>query len=104
MEQEDIFSVLPGFAGGRWIRDTKGPDYFAQLGAIGGRVTRDRYGLDHLRKLASCGGRAKCHKLYTVPTTIQAWDGVTYRRVPYWPHQPRRRHRKRPLFIRIELD
>jgi hypothetical protein len=56
-----------------------------------------------MRQLASKGGKAKRDKLYTQPQTIQAWDGLTYRRVPWWPHQPGRRRRRRPVLVRIEL-
>jgi len=103
MEQQDVFSILPGVAGGRALRDSQGSNYFAQIGARGGCATRERYGLPHMRDLASRGGRAKRRKLYSVPATISAWDGVTYRRVPYWPHQVRGRRRQRPIFVRIEL-
>jgi len=102
MEQQDVFSALPGVAGGRQLLASRGPEYFAQIGARGGQATRDRHGLAHLRELARRGGRAKRHKLYTLPATIEAWDGITYRRVPYWPHQPGRRRRQRPVFVRIE--
>jgi hypothetical protein len=102
MEQQDLSIALPGVAGGRATRDRYGLAHLRELASRGGRATRDRYGLAHLRELASRGGRAKRYKLYSHPATIRAWDGVIYRRVPYWPHQARQKRRRRPIFVRIE--
>jgi hypothetical protein len=99
-DQLDLFRLLPGTAGGRALRDQYGLGYLNAIGATGGQTTRDRYGLAYMRQLASAGGKAKRTRLYSVPQTITGWDGVRHRRIPYWP---RRRQRKRPLLVRIEL-
>lgn len=100
MEQHDLYSLLPGVAGGRALVAQRGRRHLVEMGTTGGRTTALRYGREYMRELAARGGRAKRHKQYTMPATITAWDGVTYRRVPYWPA---RRRRKRPVFVRIEL-
>lgn len=101
--QHDLYELLPGVAGGRQLLRDRGVGYFAEIGRRGGRTTRQRYGLSYLQELASRGGRSKRWRQYSTPATIRAWDGVTYRRVPYWPHQVRGRRRQRPVFVRIEL-
>ena len=104
MQQQDFFVLLPGVAGGRGVRDRYGVEYLRQLAQRGGQSTRDRYGAAHLRQLAQRGGYAKAHRLYAEARSIRAWDGYRYRVIPYWPHQRRRQRRKRPVFVRVELD
>lgn len=104
MQQSKLTDLLPGSAGGRRLVDLRGRDHFVQLGASGGRSTARRYGVAYMRQLGASGGRAKRRRQYTTPATIRSWDGVIYRRIPYWPHQVRRRRRRRPEFIRVELD
>src|SRR6185436_5237987 len=102
-DQLDLFGLLPGAPGGRALRDQYGLGHLNAIGATGGQTTRDRYGLAYMRQLASAGGKAKRTRLYTLPQTITSWDGVRQCRIPYWPRQPHRRRRKRPLLVRIEL-
>lgn len=104
MHQQDFYILLPGVAGGRSVRDRRGVEYLRELARRGGQATRDRYGRAHLAELAKRGGFAKAGRLYAEARTIRAWDGYRYRVVPWWPHQRRRQRRKRPVYVRIELD
>lgn len=103
MEQLDLWSLLPGASGGRALRDQRGTDYLLTIASGGGAETVRRYGIEHMRRLASAGGQAKRDKRYTQPRTVETWYGTIEREIPYWPHQPRRRRRKRPVIVRIEL-
>lgn len=100
--QGDLFALFPGAQGGRSLAALRGREYFRTLGSRGGCTTATRYGQAHMRQLASAGGREKRRRLYTHPATIVAWDGVTYRRIPYWPARSSRR-RRRPVFVRVEV-
>jgi hypothetical protein len=104
MNQRDFYELLPGVPGGRKLRDQRGVEYLRQLGQRGGMSTRDRYGAAHLRQLGQRGGYARAGRLYAQARTIRAWDGFRYRVIPWWPHQRRRQRRKRPVFVRVELD
>lgn len=104
MQQLDLWGLLPGAPGGRALRDQRGIAHLNTIASNGGAETVRRYGLEHMRRLASAGGKAKRHKLYSQPRTIETWYGTIEREIPYWPHQPRRRRRKRPVFVRIELE
>jgi hypothetical protein len=102
-EQRDFFELLPGVAGGRALRRLKGDDYFAKLGEKGGAATRDRHGIDHLRKIAQDGAKEARKKKHMTPRTVKQWHGGTERIVPYWPANSTKR-RKRPIYVRIELE
>jgi hypothetical protein len=102
-EQLDFFELLPGVAGGRALRRLKGDDYFAKLGEKGGAATRDRHGEAHLRKIAQEGAQKARKKKYSTPRTVKQWHGGIERIVPYWPPKSTKR-RKRPIYVRIELE
>jgi hypothetical protein len=103
IEQRELWELLPGTAGGQALKRQKSPDYFAQLGARGGATTRDRYSVDYLKDLAHRGGEATRKRYHTIPQTIHPWYGGVERRIPYWPPKVTKR-RKRPLYIRVELE
>ena len=103
MKQLDLWGLLPGAPGGRALRDQRGTGYLTTIGSDGGAETVRRYGIEHMRRLASAGGRAKRDKRHTQPRTIETWYGTIEREIHYWPHQARRRRRKRPVIVRIEL-
>lgn len=101
MKQSKLTDLLPGSAGGRRCVELHGASRMVQLGSAGGRSTVERFGREYMRQLGSAGGRAKRRKEYTIPRTIRAWDGYRYRRIPYWPAGRRRR---RPVWVRVELE
>jgi len=103
VEQTELQELLPGAAGGRALRRLRGRDYFAELGRRGGTRTRDRYGTEYLKELAGRGGKALRRLYHYEPRTIHPWYGGTERVVPYWPPKSTKR-RKRPIYIRIELE
>lgn len=106
LEQRDLWGLLPGAAGGRALRDRRGAGYFGALGSVGGGMTLARYGREHMRELARRGAVSRRQQRDTQPRTVQyseAGQVVIERVVPWWPHQPRRRHRKAPVLVRIEL-
>jgi hypothetical protein len=106
LEQRDLWGLLPGAAGGRALRDRRGAGYFGVLGTIGGRATVARYGVEHMRELARRSVASRRRRRNTLPRTVQYVEigqVVTERVIPWWPHQPRRRHRKSPILVRIEL-
>lgn len=104
MQQNDIWVALPGVKGGRAVRDKHGEDYLQSIARKGGETTVKRYGTAYMRALGRKGGIAKRNRIYTLPKTIKAWDGVVYRRVPWYPHHKSRQRRKRPVLVRIEFD
>jgi general stress protein YciG len=104
MYQPDIWILLPGVAGGRAVRDMYGQSYLLTIASRGGQATVKRYGNEHMRAIGKRGGEARRKRLYTQPKTIKVWDGSVQRRIPYWPHHKRRQRRKRPVFVRIELE
>lgn len=104
--QRDLWGLLPGAAGGRALRDLRGAPYFGDLAAAGGRATVARYGRAHMRELARRAAASRRERRDTLPRTVQHTEVglvVTERIVPYWPHQPRRRRRKAPVLVRIEV-
>jgi hypothetical protein len=103
VEQKDLWELMPGIAGGQELKRQKGSDYFTELGQRGGTTTRDRYGIEYLRELAQRGGEANRRRYHSQPQTIHPWYGGAERRIPYWPPGMTKR-RKRPLYIRIEID
>ena len=103
VEQKGLWELSPGVAGGRELVRLKGRDYFVELGERGGTTTRDRYGTDYLRELAQRGGEANRKRYHSQPRTVHPWYGGIERRIPYWPPQATER-RKRPLYIRIEIE
>ncbi len=104
--QLSIFQLLPGSAGGRALRDLKGTDYFADLAkrAAAKRTQEER------RALAKKAAQERKRRLFTLPRTKVTYGflapfRLTERIVPWFPHQKeRQRNRKRPIFVRIELD
>lgn len=103
--QADLFGLLPGAAGGRRLLETRGPEYFRELGRRGGRQTVKRYGKKYMRRLAAAGGAANRRRLYTTPRTVTPWYGGRERRIPYWPPKTAMyRRRTRPIFVAITLE
>lgn len=103
--QHVLYDLLPGSAGGRAIRDSRGASYFPSLGASGGLQTVKRYGTAYMRQLGR-RGTLEARRRRNLPRTIHYLDGddlVESRLVPWWPHQPRRRRRKRPVLVEIEV-
>jgi hypothetical protein len=100
--QEDFFHLLPGFAGGRALRDVRGAAHFRHLAWLSaGRPEHER------KQAARNASITRLRRLYTVPRTVQFLELdelVTERIVPWWPHQKNRQRRKRPVFVRIELE
>lgn len=101
--QHQLSELAPGSPGGRALRERRGVGYFAEIGSRGGRRTVSTYGLLHMRSLAAAGGREKRRRLYSWPRTVRPWYGGLERRVPYGPPKSTKR-RKRPVFVRIELE
>jgi hypothetical protein len=100
--QLDFFDFLPGFAGGRALYHQRGAEHFRQLAWASARRP------EHERKQAARNGvLTRLRRLYTVPRTVQFVELdelVTERIVPWWPHQKNRQRRKRPVYVRIELE
>src|SRR6476646_8279857 len=103
IEQRELRDQLQGVAGGKALRRLKGREYFVELGRRGGKATRDRYGVGYLKELAKRGGDALRRLYHHEPRTIRPWYGGKERVIPYWPPNATRR-RKRPIYIRIELE
>jgi hypothetical protein len=75
-------------------------------GVARGRATVARYGHEHMRELARRGAARRHQRRDFQPRTIQYTEAgfvITEPVVPWWPHQPSRRHRKAPVLVRIEL-
>ena len=101
--QLDFFGLLPGAAGGRALRAIKGADYFAELARAAAQHRTDEQRQEISRKSMS----ERRRRLYHIPRTVQYLEldeRVTERIVPWWPHHKNRQHRKRPVFVRIELE
>jgi hypothetical protein len=101
--QRDFFGLLPGAAGGRALRALKGSDYFAELA----RKSVAKHPEGHMRELGKRGAVERRRRLYHTPRMvryIELDELVTERIVPWWPHQKNRQRRKRPVFVRIELE
>jgi hypothetical protein len=104
--QHELYDLLPGSAGGRAIRESRGASHFSALGASGGLQTFRRFGTAHMRELGRRGA-LEARRRRNLPRTIRYLDGgdlVESRIVPWWPHQPRRRRRKRPVLVEIEVS
>jgi hypothetical protein len=102
-QQEDLFGLFPGAAGGRTLSRLRGKGYFRQLGQRGGQQTVKNHGTAYMRQLATAGGAANRQRLYTIPRTVRPWYGGRERRIPYWPPKHTKR-RKRPILVRIEIE
>ena|SRR5689334_14969947 len=102
-QQRELRDLVPGTAGGKALRRLKGREYFVELGRRGGKTTRDRYGVGYLREIAKRGGEALRRLYHRQPKTIHPWYGGKERVVPYWPAMATTR-RKRPIYMRIELE
>lgn len=101
--QLDFFAYLPGYAGGRALRALKDSDYFREL-AHDAAAKRTKEARHAIADKAACERRRRLH---TFPRTIQyveLGEIVTERIVPWWPHQRSRQRRKRPVFVRIEIE
>lgn len=101
--QLSFFSLLPGSAGGRALRALCSEDYFATLAhtAAQNRTAQER------QELAVKSAKERQRRRYYSPHTvsyIEAGFRVVERVVPWWPHQPNRQRRKRPIFVRIEIE
>jgi hypothetical protein len=99
--QLDFFDFLPGYAGGRSLYKQRGSEHFRQLASISaGRPEHER------KQAARNGALTRLRRLYTVPRT-EVYEGhgirLVERVVPWWPHWATRR-RKRPVYVRIELE
>jgi len=104
--QHELYDLLPGSAGGRAIRASRGASHFSALGVSGGLQTFRRFGTVYMRGLG-CRGALEARRRRNLPHTIRYLDGddlVESRLVPWWPHQPRRRRRKRPVLVEIEVS
>jgi hypothetical protein len=100
--QLDFFSLLPGSAGGRALRDRKGSEYFSELARnAAARKTREERQAIHQKGVAE-----RLRRLYSIPRTEiyeELEDLVVERIIPYWSHR-RTKRRRRPVFVRIELS
>jgi hypothetical protein len=99
--QLDFFDFLPGYAGGRALYLQRGREHFRQLASISaGRPEHER------KRTAQAAALTRLRRLYTVPRT-EVWEGhglrLVERVVPWWPHWATKR-RKRPIYVRIELE
>jgi len=99
--QEDFFHLLPGYAGGKALLIQRGPEHFRQLAwASAQRPEEER------KQAARRGAMTRLRKLYTVPRT-EVFEGygmrLVERVVPWWPHWATKR-RRRPIYVRIELE
>ncbi len=104
--QHELRECFHGTRGGLALVQQRGRAYLAQLGRAGGLATLLRYGREHLAALARRGAEARWKKAREPHTVTVQWDEeltIVERHVRYWPHQPRRRNRKRPLKVRIRL-
>src|SRR5689334_10016073 len=101
--QLDFFGLLPGAAGGRALRALKSNNYFAELARRADTRRTDA----QRQAIAQRSAYERRRRLYHIPRTVQYYELdelVTERIVPWWPHQKNRQRRKRPVFIRIELE
>ncbi len=90
-------------AGGRALRALRGNDYFAELARTAVR-NRSEEKREEIRQKSIIERR---RRLYHIPRTvryIELDEQVTERIVPWWQHQKNRQRRKRPVFVRIELE
>src|SRR5215213_7194851 len=99
--QLDFFEFLPGYAGGRSLLQKRGPEHFRQLAYISAnRPEHER------RRAAQNAAATRLRRLYTVPRT-EVYEGhgmrLVERVVPWFPHWATKR-RKRPIYVRIELE
>jgi hypothetical protein len=104
--QHLLYELLPGSAGGRAIRDSRGASYLSSLGASGGLQTVKRHGTAYMREIGRRGA-LEARRRRNQPRTVRYLDGddlVESRLVPWWPHQARRRRRKRPVLVEIEVS
>ena len=101
MKQRDLYDLLPGYPGGRALRDAREPGYHQRLGATGGARTVARYGTSYMASLGERGRAARLIKRYTQVRTEHQWDGTIYRVIPYRPAQSRRRW---PDLVKIDLE
>jgi hypothetical protein len=96
--QQSFFHLLPGSAGGRALRDQRGTEYFSNLA----KAAADRRTPQERQAIALKAAEERQRRRLTLPrTAILLGNGyrITERIVPYWP-----KRRKRPLFVRIELE
>lgn len=101
--QLSFFSLLPGSAGGRALRTLRGNDYFATIAQTAAQNRTAQQRQEQARKSA----QERQRRRYFSPRTvcyIEAGFRVVERVVPWWPHQPNRQRRKRPIFVRIEIE
>jgi len=101
--QLDFFGLLPGAAGGRALRALKGNGYFADLA----RTAATNRSPEEREEIHQKSASERRRRLYHIPRTvrfIELDELVTERVVPWWPHQKNRQRRKRPVFVRIELE
>jgi hypothetical protein len=101
--QLDFFGLLPGAAGGRALRALKGNGYFAELA----RTAATNRSKEERQEISQKSQNEHRRRLYHIPRTVcylELDEMVTERIVPWWPHQKNRQRRKRPVFVRIELE
>ncbi len=99
--QLDFFALLPGAAGGRALFAQRGSEHFRQLAQRS--ALRPPQARQEAAYKASATRKYRRYKLPRTRVFVELDELVTERIVPYWPHQPYRRRRKRPVFVRIEL-
>jgi hypothetical protein len=77
-------------------------EYFSELAKnAAAKKTKEERQAIHKKGVAE-----RLRRLYTIPRTEiyeELEDLVTERVVPYWPHR-RTKRRRRPIFVRIEID
>lgn len=100
--QTDFFSLLPGSAGGRALKEKRGTGHFVEMAraAAAERSPEERQAIAHK------AARERRRRLYSWPRTVcreMAGWRIIERVIPYWPHQKGRRRRTRPMFVRIEV-
>jgi hypothetical protein len=100
--QLNFYHLLPGSAGGRALRDLRGSEYFSELARnAAARRTREERQAIHQK-----GVSERRRRLYTIPRTVvheEVGYRITERVVPWWPHWATKR-RKRPIYVRIEIE
>jgi hypothetical protein len=101
--QSDFFGLLPGAAGGRALRALKDSEYFREIA----RTAAKKRSKEVRQAIASKAAHERRRRLYTIVRTVnyvELDERVTERIIPWWPHQKNRQRRKRPVFVRVEVQ
>ena len=100
--QSNFFGLLPGAAGGRALRALKDSEYFRELA----RAAAEKRSKEVRHAIATKAAHERRRRLYTIVRTVnyvELDERVTERIIPWWPHQKNRQHRKKPVFVRVEV-